>query len=175
MPPLAHFLTFHTYGTYLHGHENGSVDRNHNIPGTAFLAASPAREAFRRQQLAHPPTELDQHARFVVDATIRGVCDHRQWHLYALHVRTNHVHVVLAATDPADKVLVDLKAWCTRRLRESALVAATANVWAHHGSTRCVDSEDSLARAIHYTTNEQGPPLPMSPPPGGNRGTKSSS
>jgi hypothetical protein len=30
-----YFLTFHTYGTWLHGDERGSIDRKgYNIPGT---------------------------------------------------------------------------------------------------------------------------------------------
>jgi hypothetical protein len=32
--PLAYLITFPTYGTWLHGDERGSVDRDHNLPGT---------------------------------------------------------------------------------------------------------------------------------------------
>jgi len=28
--PLAYFITFRTYGTWLHGDERGSIDRYHN-------------------------------------------------------------------------------------------------------------------------------------------------
>ncbi len=31
--PLAYFITFHCYGTWLQGDAPGSVDRSHNQPG----------------------------------------------------------------------------------------------------------------------------------------------
>jgi len=31
--PLAVFFTFRTYGTWLHGDERGSIDRNNNLYG----------------------------------------------------------------------------------------------------------------------------------------------
>jgi hypothetical protein len=37
--PLAYFITFSTYGSWLHGEEKGSVDRAHNLPGTPYLEA----------------------------------------------------------------------------------------------------------------------------------------
>jgi hypothetical protein len=41
---LAYFITFHTYGTWLHGTERGSVDRAHNTLGTPLLPPDVARE-----------------------------------------------------------------------------------------------------------------------------------
>ncbi|MGH9840991.1 MAG: hypothetical protein ACREEM_19730 [Blastocatellia bacterium] len=35
--PLAYLITFRCYGTWLHGDERGSVDRDHNIYRTPFL------------------------------------------------------------------------------------------------------------------------------------------
>ncbi len=35
--PLAYFITFRCYGTWLHGDRRGSVDRFHNIYGTPRL------------------------------------------------------------------------------------------------------------------------------------------
>ncbi len=35
--PLAYFITFTCCGTWLHGDERGSVDREHNTPGTPVL------------------------------------------------------------------------------------------------------------------------------------------
>jgi hypothetical protein len=43
--PLAYFITFTTYGAWLHGRKPGSVDRDHNAPGTPFLPADPEQEA----------------------------------------------------------------------------------------------------------------------------------
>lgn len=41
---LAYFITYHTYGTWLHGNEAGSVDSQHNIPGTPMLPSDPVRK-----------------------------------------------------------------------------------------------------------------------------------
>jgi hypothetical protein len=35
--PLAYFITFRSYGSWLHGDERGSVDRSHNQYGSPFL------------------------------------------------------------------------------------------------------------------------------------------
>lgn len=42
--PLAYFISITCYGTWLHGDQRGSIDRRHNLHGTAVLAADPARE-----------------------------------------------------------------------------------------------------------------------------------
>ena len=41
--PLAFFITFTTYGAWLHGDDAGSVDRDHNEPDTPLLPADPRR------------------------------------------------------------------------------------------------------------------------------------
>jgi hypothetical protein len=59
-----------------------------------------------------------------------------------------------------------LKAWCTRRLkeRERSLQPAGETVrknwWTQRGSTRCLNDEASLAEVIHYVLHEQGEPTP---------------
>jgi REP element-mobilizing transposase RayT len=108
-----------------------------------------------------PVFMLDAGARGVVDRTIREVCEHRKWNLKALNVRTNHVHVVVWALDPAVKVLNDLKAWCTRRLREAGLVESQREVWTEGGSKRKLFTEDGVRNACEYTRTGQGADLPM--------------
>ena len=51
-----------------------------------------------------PPATLNDDRRAVVEATIRQTCTARGWHLIALNVRTNHVHVVLGAESPPEPV-----------------------------------------------------------------------
>jgi hypothetical protein len=94
--PLAYFITFRCYGTWLHGDPRGSVDRHHNAYGAPTIPATPALEHSERQQLRHPPIALDALQRQVVEAAVRGVCDHRHYVLRALNARTNHVHCVVA-------------------------------------------------------------------------------
>ena len=40
--PLAYFITFHTYGSWLHGAVSGSVDDEHNRPGPRFSNRIPS-------------------------------------------------------------------------------------------------------------------------------------
>jgi REP element-mobilizing transposase RayT len=109
--------------------------------------------------------QLDESQRWVVDRTVRDVCEHRRRKLHAVHVRTTHVHVLVTAPDPADKVLVDLKAWATRRMREAGVLGAETRAWSHHGSTKYINTAESLEGAIRYVLHEQGEVLPMTPPP----------
>ncbi|MHB1425049.1 MAG: transposase [Gemmataceae bacterium] len=154
--PLAYFITFTTYGTWLHGRESGSVDRQHNLPGTPFLPADSKREAARRKAMRQEPYFLDEPRRSVVLKTIREVARHRGWNLWAVHVRTYHVHVVLTARDKPEKIMSDLKAWSSRRLREVLGESADRDRWTQHGSTRYLNDESAVADAIVYVVDQQG-------------------
>jgi hypothetical protein len=72
--------------------------------------------------MRQPAFELQSAAsrRIVRDAIVR-VCEYRSVALYALQVRTNHVHGVVESEDPG-RVLHDWKAYATRSLRETGLV-----------------------------------------------------
>src|SRR5207244_3408458 len=85
--PVAYFLTFTTYGTWLHGRESGSVDRTHNEFGGPVLPPNPDQEAVRRRQMRQPEYTLDEPRRAVVLRTIVEVARHRGWKLWAVHVR----------------------------------------------------------------------------------------
>lgn len=157
--PLAYFITFTTYGTWLHGRAPGSVDRAHNRPGTPWLAADPGLEAACRARLRQQPYLLDEPRRRVVLRTIREVTAHRGWKLWAAHVRSNHVHVVVTAAVRPEKVMADLKAWASRRLREEFGEPADRDRWTQHGSTRWLNDEKSLSRAVAYVVDQQGESL----------------
>lgn len=154
-PPLAYFLTWSVHGTWLHGDERGSVDRDNNARHMPPLPPDPARYDAMRARLKSPPRLLDEDARRIVDQTIRDHCRHRSWVLLALNVRSNHVHVVVRCppdTTPED-AMSQLKAWCTRRLRAAGLAAAKP--WTEHGSTRWINTDTSLNSAIDYVIRLQ--------------------
>jgi REP element-mobilizing transposase RayT len=162
--PVAYFLTWHTYGTWLPGDSQGSVDEEHCQYGTAFVAHDPTRVARNAADLVHSPISLNAARRMAVQAAIIEVCAYRQWKLLALHVRTTHIHAVVAATATPEKVLNDFKAYATRRLRREKLVEANLRLWATHGSTRYVWSDKQLAEVVEYVINRQGnlmEPLPV--------------
>jgi REP element-mobilizing transposase RayT len=155
-PPLAYFITYSTYGTWLHGRDGGSVDRRHNIIGTPLLAPDPRMEVRRRHALRQETYSLDEPRREVVLRTLVEVCEHRRWTLHAAHVRTTHVHLVVAAAQPPEKVMADLKAWSSRRLREAYGEEGDRDRCTQHGSTRYLNDAKSLDAAVAYVVDEQG-------------------
>ncbi|MCA8934664.1 MAG: transposase [Planctomycetes bacterium] len=159
--PLAFFLTWVCYGTWLHGDERESVDKATNQFGEPRLPFNPAQKASRHKQLAHPPYSLGPRKRGVTFRTIQQVCEHRKWRLMELNVRTNHVHVVVSSAASADKTLADLKAWCTRRLREAGLLGKQEPAWAEEGSTIWLWTDEQVAEKRRYVRDEQGPDLLM--------------
>jgi hypothetical protein len=82
--PIAYFLTFTTYGTWLHGREPESVDRQHNIYGTPMLAPDPELEQKQRAKMKQPEYRLDENQRTIVLETILEVAKHRGLHVWLL-------------------------------------------------------------------------------------------
>jgi REP element-mobilizing transposase RayT len=161
MAPLAYFITFTTYGAWLHGRAPGSVDRAHNVPGTPFLPPDADLERRMSSAMRQEPYVLDEVRRQVVLRTIKEVAAYRRWKLWAVHVRSNHVHVVITATCKPEKVVVDLKAWCSRRLREACHESSDRDRWTQHGSTRYLNDEDSFNATVKYVIDDQGEPMEL--------------
>ncbi len=158
--PLAFLITFRTYGTWLAGDERGSVDKYHNKYGGPRSVSSEARRSIHYSRLKSEPFILKAAARRCVEEAIREVCAFRGWVLIALNIRTNHVHLVVAATAPSSKMLNDLKAYSTRRLREKGEWPFEHSPWVDKGSLRNLWTEDHIARAADYVINGQGDDLP---------------
>jgi REP element-mobilizing transposase RayT len=161
--PLAYFLSFTTYGTWLHGDERGSVDPAHNIPGTPTMPPDPRRQAFDRRLAKHPPIMLDGPRRQVITRTIIEVAEHRCWTVHALNVRTNHVHIVISASEPPERVLNSMKSWATRRMVETGVLPPGTKAWTRHGSTRYLWTATSLREACEYVCERQGADLDEAP------------
>jgi REP element-mobilizing transposase RayT len=155
---LAYFITFTTYGTWLHGTDkpDGSVDRNHNTFGSPFLSPDPIAHSKSKQAMTQPPYLLDPIRRRTVRDALVEFARERDWHLHALHVRSNHVHAVIKADRDPDRLLADLKARASRELARAGVDAADRIRWTRHGSTKHLFTDDALASAIEYTLNEQG-------------------
>lgn len=157
--PLAYFLTWTCYGTWLHGDERGSVDADHNQYGSSFVAQDMERWWEELRSLKGGPEVLAAPARAVVESTIRAHGEFRRWGLHAVNVRTNHVHTVVTAEVEPKPVMEQFKSWCTRRLREAGLVGADQKVWTEGGSKRYVWTPEQLARVVEYVTQAQGEKL----------------
>jgi REP element-mobilizing transposase RayT len=154
--PLAYLITFRTYGTWLHGDERGSMDRQHNIYGTPRLAPHLNRKSFEQLQLRHSPIVFNTKQRAAVENAVREVCRYRTYALMALNVRTNHVHAVVSAECKPEPILDAFKAYATRNLRRLGLISRTTKPWVRHGSTRYLWKERHVAKAIDYVLYGQG-------------------
>src|SRR5271157_6252830 len=156
--PLAYFLTWTTYGSWLPGDERGWVAK----PGE-FLPPDAHLEQASRSLMTEPPLILDSTQRELVENTIADHCRHRGWHLHAVACRTNHVHVVVTAPGRVPEDVMDqFKAWCTRRLKEplesSQPRTVRANWWTQRGSKRWLNDHESLAIAMEYVLEFQDRP-----------------
>ena len=157
--PAAYLITFTAYGTWLHGRAAGSVERGRNIPGTAYLGGDESREQAEFQRLKHSPVYFNAARRKVIEQTIREVCSHRGSILHEVHVRTNHVHVVVTAQATPERVMNDLKSYATRRMVEAAVFPAGTRAWTRHGSTRYLWNAKALHDACVYVRDRQGAKL----------------
>jgi hypothetical protein len=160
--PAGYFLTFGSYGAHLHGDPRGSAHgRGH------FVGKNDAFAGYERRAMWQDAVTFDHRARAVIVATTREVCAHRSWTLYAVHARTEHVHVVVGANATPERVMSDVKAWSTRRLVEAGLFERGARVWARHGSTRYLWTADAVGVAGEYVLMRQGEPMARWPEVGG--------
>ena len=155
--PLAYFITFTCYGTYLPGDERGWTKwhRGEQLP-------RPRLEAWCRKQMSEPPILLDADQRAIVEQAIRDHCQIRRWTLHAVNCRSNHCHLVVTARDYAGELVRDqVKAWGTRRLKEHQERDGVPrdklreNWWTRKGSVRHLFDDESLEAAVMYTQEAQ--------------------
>jgi len=154
--PLAFFLTWTTYGTWLPGDERGWVEY-----GKGSQPADTERQGFAESLMRETACTLNPEQRRLVEDTIAAHCRIRGWTLHAVNCRTNHVHVVVAADRDPNEIREQFKAWCTRKLKEWQRVHAPPEEpirtkwWTERGSDRFLNDEESLEDAIHYVLEGQ--------------------
>ena len=148
--PIAFFLTITTYGTWLPGDARGWIEYRHG-----WQLPDAAHELEARARMTENACTLTPHERVIVEQQVRETCEHRGWILHAVNCRSNHMHAVISApnTHPK-KVCADIKAWCTRRLKELS-DPTRDNWWAERGSVRWIFREKSLETVILYVTEAQ--------------------
>ena len=148
--PLAYFLTWATYGTWLPGDGRGWVERDHGIqlPDLPLELEAAAR-------MSEDACRLGSAERRLVERTIDEHCRLRDWELYAVNCRSNHVHVVVAAGPHPDEVRRQLKAWTARKLGGRLQSGARRKWWGERGSRRYLNDSASLEAAILYVLEGQ--------------------
>jgi REP element-mobilizing transposase RayT len=148
--PLAYFLTWTTYGSWLPGDDRGW----HGKGEAEIQPANPLFVEMARSEMKEPEFRLSADQRQIVEATIRDHCRERYWHLHAVNARSNHVHVVVTAAGYQPETVRDqFKAWCTRKLKEAG--ATRTRFWTEGGSRRWINREDDLEAAILYVLDAQ--------------------
>ena len=136
------------------------MDKRHNVYCASFLGNDYYRKRNERADLAASPFALCSQAIQTVNQTIIDHCEHRDWSLITLNVRSNHVHVIVQCGDVTpERALSQFKAWTTRKLREGGLVSKKERVWTYHGSTRYLWSSEDVRQAVKYVSDGQGPDL----------------
>ncbi len=155
--PIAFFITWTCYGTWLPGDERGwtkwhAGDRD----------AQPLLANWCKEQMNERPVELNAEQRQLVENVIREHCTKREWTLHAVNCRSNHCHVVVSAPNYDGETVRDqLKSWGTRRLKQQEREQGVNESelreqwWTRKGSVRWLDDEDSLEAAILYTRDAQ--------------------
>jgi len=153
---LAYFITFSTYGNWLHGRAEGSVDRKHNAYDSPLLGADVGRERQAHGTMTQPKYVMSAPEQEIVCNAIVELAQERGWELLAVHVRTTHVHVVISAERDPGRLMSDLKARASRNLTLAGFDSADRKRWTRHGSTRHLFTDENVENAIDYTLNQQG-------------------
>jgi REP element-mobilizing transposase RayT len=152
--PLAFFLTWTTYGTWLPGDSRGWTDS----AGSMHTAAPRLARAAQRAMIG-PATGLSVSQRQRVEQAIAEHAAVRGWTLHAVQCRTAHVHVVVTAADISpETIMTQFKAWSTRALnatRDMQSGLHRGRVWTRGGSMRRIYDEEGLAAVATYVVECQ--------------------
>jgi REP element-mobilizing transposase RayT len=148
--PLAYFLTWTTYGTWLPGDDRGWRRKGEPEvqPSNPFLAE------MARSRMKEKEFTLSHEHRHLVERTIQRHCELRRWTLHAVNARTNHIHVVVTAVGYRPETVRDqFKAWCTRALKEAG--AARSRFWTEGGRCDWINAEDGRESVVTYVREAQ--------------------
>jgi REP element-mobilizing transposase RayT len=153
--PLAFFLTWTTYGSWMPGDARGWADDR------GVIRAPNARLTRVATGLMRGPSVVLSFAqRDIIARVIHEHCKFRGWTLHAATCRTTHVHVVVTAAEHTpDGVLGSLKARCSRQLSQGA-DDGPRTWWTRGGSMRRTYDTRSLENVVMYVVECQDKPRP---------------
>ena len=157
--PLAYFLTWATYGTWLPGDKRGWVDYRHG-----WQMPDPIKHLEAAVRMTADACILDELQRYAVHEQVVETCSHKGWILHAVNCRTNHLHIVVTAPVSPKIARAQLKAWCTRKLkslqRSPAFgVSIRDEWWAERGCQRYINDQAGLEAVIRYVLEWQDRPV----------------
>jgi REP element-mobilizing transposase RayT len=142
-----YLITFCCYGHHFPG-QLGSVDARHNQFGSRLQEPQPLLERWHRSS-AGKAFRLTASQRAIVCQAIVAACRYKRWPLLAVHVRSTHVHIVVAGDPKPESMMNALKSYASRAMNRR-------RCWARHGSTRYLWSKESVDAAVIYVLDRQG-------------------
>jgi REP element-mobilizing transposase RayT len=154
--PLAYLITFTTYGTWLHGGKKASVNKEHNRFGEEFLLCNSGLNKKEQSILKHKQIKLNALHRHIVLRAVLEVCEFRGWLAHAVHVRSNHIHIVVSGREKPEKMMLDFKRYATRAIKKDGEKISVEKYWTQHGSTKYIWTKERLCSSIEYVKNGQG-------------------
>lgn len=139
---LGYMITWTTYGTWLQGDDRQYVKNGQILPANIALAAANMRT------LANAPVRLSFNERRIVEVAIRQKAIRFDQQIYALAVRTNHLHLVAKyISKPIGIVVQQYKNCAVRALRR---LGVQGRVWTTGFNKRYCFDENALRCKIHY-------------------------
>jgi REP element-mobilizing transposase RayT len=157
--PPAYLITFTTYGTRLHGSEQGSYDRGGAGRSARRQPANPGLERYERGLLDQPAFGFDRKQAEVALQAIRVTAEHRGWDLLAASVGLTHVHAVVKAEHDPKQVIRDMKSYASRALNRAGYDGPERKRWTRNGYRQYLWKRADVLHAIEYVLNRQGKPL----------------
>ncbi len=115
----------------------------------------PLLEAWCRNNMKSSEVKLSPADRVTTENAIREHCQVRGWKVLAVNIRSNHAHLVIAANAPPKTVRDQLKANCTRALRQQPVPLIAEKTWATGGDIEFIYDENDLERVICYVVEAQ--------------------
>lgn len=155
--PVAFFITWTCYGTWLPGDDRGWTKWH-----KGDQVSQPMLADWCRDQMVESSVILDLQQRELVNLVVQEHCEKRQWRLHAVNCRSNHCHVVVTAFNyDGEQVRDQLKSWGTRRLKANQQATGVSKAslrehwWTRKGSVRYLFDDESLDAAVIYTLEAQ--------------------
>ena len=158
----AYLITFRAYNSWSHGDKRTSVDSKNNVVGKPRIAPNAALHRAMKSSALESELILNAAQRETVLKSIIDTCQYNHWTLFAAHVRTNHIHIVLQSNKSAEQTMGKIKCYATRDLKKHHVELSTRNAfWGYHGSTDNIWGPEELFQRLYYTVVEQGKPMAL--------------
>lgn len=155
--PLAYHLTIGAYGTRLYGRDERIFEDHHeHDPENERIIglANDWRQASGEELQSEPVVFDDELRHRTENELIPAVCEREGWTLHACAAASNHIHVVLSATNYPDGATVRkwFKRQLTKAINETCPIptGADARWWAKGGSAKAVWTQEYHDRVCAY-------------------------